>query len=381
MKKEFLFDVRMIFVSFFLMVFVLFLSANAMAAIGVSPPKYDVDFIPNSKTVVTFNFFGDDGIPMKISAQGELAKYVEISDDKLKGPGKVNILLKMPDSISTPGNNQILILAEQYSEEGQGFGILGGMRAVINIKVPYPGKYASIELNAADANAGQPVPYTFKVYSLGEERVIITSYLEIYDYENSKIDKINFGSHIVESNEMRDFSGEINTSKYKPGFYKIKAVVDYDDKTAAAETKFRLGELFVNINNYTSIFKRDIINRFDIEVESFWNDPINNTFASVDIINHSTNLLTPTITLGRFQKTILTGYLDTKDIPEDKFYANITVYYGGKSNEKFVELRFGKPIDAATIAIIAAVLLVIFIIGYFFIKRRNFDGGRKKYGR
>jgi LPXTG-motif cell wall-anchored protein len=360
----------------------IFAISNASAAIGVSPAKYELNYEPNLKQILTFNFFGDGDVPMEIYVEGDLEKYAELSTKHLDGPGVVNVLLKLPPSPDelNPGNNRLLVGARQTAPAGvSAIGTAGEMRAVINLKVPFPGRYAILEFTTADAKAGEPIPMTFKIFSVGRESVLTESRVEIYDLSDRKIDSINLGNFIVHPSEIKDLSGFLNSSKYKPAKYKTKGIVDFQEGKAEIESGFRLGELFVNISNYTTEFQRNLINKFDVDVESFWNDPLENVYVAGMILEYNITFKTPSTTLNGFQRQTLTGYLDTTSIPKeaDNFKANLTVYYAGRSTEILGKLHFKQEISAL-IYIIAALIVLVLVLGWLVFRRRKKNETKSK---
>ena len=76
--------------------------------------------------------------------EGDLAEYVTLNKDSLVGSGGVSASLALPIRIETPGTHVIYVGARQLPGEGGGIGIVGNIRGVIKVKVPYPGKYATV---------------------------------------------------------------------------------------------------------------------------------------------------------------------------------------------------------------------------------------------
>ncbi len=366
------------FMAFIAVLFNIYNADVVSAAIGVSPAKYEINYEPNLKQVLTFNFFGDGDVPLEIFIEEDLKKYAELSTERLDGPGTVNVLLKLPSSPDelNPGNNRLLVGARQTTPQGvSAVGTVAAIKAVVNLKVPFPGKYATLEFTTADAKAGESIPMTFKVFSVGRESVLTENKVEIYDFSDKKIESINLGRFIVHPSEVKDISGFLNSSSYKPGKYKTKGIVDFQEGKAEIDSGFRLGELLVNISNYTTEFQRSLINKFDVDVESFWNDPLENVYVAGTILEYNITFKTPSVTLNGFQRQTLTGYLDTTSISieANNFKANLTVYYAGKSTEILGKLHFEQETSILTYAI-AALILAVLILGWFVFRRKKKNG-------
>jgi len=355
-----------------LLVFVILFMHFTRAYVGLTPAAYSIDFQPNLKQVFNFNFYSDDPeIKFNISVSGDFAQYVELNRDELSGSGNVNVLLKLPKNVEKPGVHRIYIAATQLPKPGQGtLGIVASLRGIIDVRVPYPGKYAEMEFSATNANAGEPVNFKLKIYSRGDEDIVTASYVEIYNSQNKKIDGITLGINEIKSRENVEINKEVDTKNYPAGKYKAIAIVQYYDKEVKAEAPFRLGELFVDIADYKKEFEKNKINPITIDVESFWNDPIENVYAEVSILGYE-NLIpafkTPSVSLGSFERKTLEGFFNSASIQENKFQAKIVLYYLDKTTEKIVDLRFKREINYVLIGAIAgAVLLVIIILFLIF---------------
>jgi len=361
-------------------IFIFVLINYVQASFGVSPGKYDIDFSPGLKQEFVFNFKFDEDAEVDVYASGELKDYVKLNTDKLVGGGLVIASINLPKKIETPGINNIYVEAKQLPSKSGGFALAGHVIARIEVKVPYPGKYAEIKLIAPNANAGEPINFTVLIDNLGTDTILAQTALKILDYRNKTQDDIDAGVDAIQSKGSVAKIVAINTRKYKPGTYKAIATVAFGGvKPVEDEKQFRLGELFVNITNHTKEFIRDKINKIDIEVESLWNDPIYNLYANVFIINHNISFVTPSINIEPWSKNTLTGYFDTSEIKENKFKANITLLYNEKSSSKIVNLSFVKTVNYTFYIIIGVILFILILLGiiiYLYIKVRN-DKKRK----
>ena len=350
------------------------------AALGVSPAFYEVEFKPNLKQVFHFEFFSDNpDEELVVYAEGDLAKYAELSTDRIKGSGGVNVLLQLPEEIDLPGTQRIYIgTTPAPADPEEEFKIVANVRGVIKVAVPYPGYYATLEFRTENANVGKPIKFYLRVSSLGKESIIAESNIEIYDSRGIKIETLYVGNDLIDPGKVKDYEIKLDTTTYKAGDYKTIAVVRYIDQTIKAEATFRLGELFVDVTNYTKEFERDKINKFDIHVESFWNDPIENLFAKVIIQNTNIEFSTPSIKIDPWTKSTLTGFLDTAEIKEDRFFGNITLHYEGRTTEKIVELRFRKEINYLLYGTVLGIILLLIVVAVVYISLRKKKRKSKK---
>jgi hypothetical protein len=344
----------------------IFLFQNVCGFVGVTPVRYEVNFEPGMKKVFYFRFMGDPDIQFKVYAEGDLAEYVGLSTNYLKEPGTVNVLLNLPKEIEKPGAHTIKIGALQQPKQRNGVGIIGNIQGKIIVNVPYPGKYVEAELITSDIKYGDIDEFVLKVISRGKEDVTTNSKIQIYDTNEKLVDEISLGENYLKSQEKIELYAEFDTLGHRTGKYKAVAIVKYDEKQAEDEKEFRIGELFIEIKDWTKKVWRGKINPFNIEVENFWNDPIENVFAEVFILNQNIRFNTPSATIGGFEKSNLTGYFDTTPIPVEtkSVQARIKVFYGDKITEKFVNVKLIKEIDYVMYALlgVAGVLVILLII-------------------
>lgn len=360
-----------VFVFSVVVIFTIFLFYRVDAMIGVSPAYYDVDFQPDLKRVFNFEFFSDEDYPIELYTSGELARYAELSRDKINNRGGgVSVSVELPSELETPGINSIVVGGRQVPTEEQGFGIVGDMRGLIRIKVPYPGKYASVNFNVKNVKAGEPVEFKVEINNLGKESIDMSTIVIVYDSFNMTVETMNLADSHLEPTKGKVLLGYMNTTAEQAGLYTARVIVNYGGKSpAVSESKFRLGELYMEILNYTEEFKRNSINRFEVEVESFWNDPIENVYAEVLVPVYNIRFLTPSLSFSGFEKRVFTGYFDTAGISEDvdEFKAKIMIHYQGKTSERVVSMRFKKETDYLMYALIVGIVIAIGVLVWLYI--------------
>jgi hypothetical protein len=278
------------------------------------------------------------------------------------GHGGVSVYLKLPDKIDVPGGHTIIIGARQAPGQSQGFGIVGNIQGSIAIIVPYPGQYATLDFIPTNANAGEPVNLSGTINNLGNEAVNGSLWIDIYSNE-TKVKTLSLGNFDLASPDKQDFFTTFDTKGVASGTYRAVANFLYGDSHLAQQTvNFRLGELKVVLTNYTDEFERNRINRMQIEVESMWNDPIENVYANVSIIGYPMQVITPPISIEGFDKGYLTGFFDTTGIVNDSFKAKISIQYAGKQTAQIVTLHFKQQKSYFTTGLIIAIAIVVILI-------------------
>lgn len=336
---------------------------------GVSPPQYTADFAPGAKLAFSFTFFNAPDTQIELSVKGDLAPYVSLSETSLSGTRTVIAYLSLPDAVEKPGPHRLAVVAREKSS-AQGIGISGEAQGTIIIYVPYPGTYIESSLEATDVNQGEPVSIRVTHINRGDETTSVLTSLTIFQ-ENTTIETRTLDSLAIAPTESRQVFTEIDTAAYDSGRYRAVASISYADKENYAEAPFRVGTLFVDIVNYSNEFERDKINRFEIDIESAWNSRIPNVFANITLPSINLSLLTPSVHLGPFERSRLTGFFDTTGISDDRFQAHIRIYYEGAVTEKTVELHFKRAFNYLLATLIAVIVIILLVFVFVIVRMRR----------
>jgi len=370
---------------------------NSVYSIGVGSFVREIKFYPNlNENIEAFiiNNVGSD-IRVKIDARGGLAEYVTFNDEYVDIPsgGKYFFIfnIKLPESIP-PGRNRLDIGATDVTPA-----VGGGIRAVTSaykafwIEAPYPGKYIEASFTAKDVEKDGRAVFYVNVVSKGKEVIDkISGIIEISNQGN-KIATLTL-DHVVDikPEESRTLETEWDSTGNLVGEYKAKAVVDYDNKQLTLDANFRIGTLLIEVINYTKEFYKDEINKFDIEIKSFWNTEIEDIYGEVEVGKEKIESLKTN--LAPWSTTKITAYLDTSGLDLGEHTANIKVYYEGNvaeetgriiilpKREKIIEMP--SKISSTTILLIVIIVLLItgniFLVLHFLKNREKGEEVKKK---
>jgi len=318
-----------------------FLSLTS-ALSGVSPGSYEVDFVNSIDQEFAFDFIFDEGVTNEIYVSGLLAEYISLDKTRILGSERVVARFKAgSEALESPGLNKILIGARQIvGENVVGVGIASNVWGIIKVEVPYPGKYVDLEVVAPNANAGEEVKLTLRAINRGNESIVLKLQIQIFK-EDKKIDGLVFRTGKISPYETKEYTGLLNTSGYEPGEYIATGLGEYDgDAVARADDSFKLGEYYISVNNYSRIFEAGKISEFFIEVESFWNDVIEDVYVEVNIEGYTeSSFITSTSNIRPWRTEEILGFLDTNGIKKDKIFGELILHYGGQVTKKEITLE------------------------------------------
>jgi len=361
---------------------IILINLSFISALGIGPGKQTVDYEPGLELTYSFKVYADEGQEVEIYATGEFADLVKFDKKSLIGNGHFTITIKLPDKIEKPGDHNILIgVKEKIIKGGTAVGTAVDIRTPIAVKVPYPGKYAEISLITNNANVGIPIEFKVKVASMGQEPILAKTSIDIYSAEE-KIQTLDLGNRVIANQEEETFIGILETTTYKPGPYRAIANVDYQEGKAKEEKGFKIGHLFVEIGNYTKEMVKEGIKPFKIEVQSAWNDPIENVHGEVYILKNNkniTNFLTPSTNLKPWEKKTLQGYIDTGVLSLGTYDLKIKLNYKGNSTIAEGKLKV-KEKSSYTLYLVTASILVLITLFIIFknriLKKKNDKKGK-----
>lgn len=322
---------------FFLFVvgFFLFFLVNSVSALGISPAFREYNFEPGLHQRIDYTIFASEGMEIGIDVTGDLAEYFKLDKTDITGSGVFSVEFELPEIVEKPGMHRMRVYVAQKIDPEVASGFIGTRIvtiSTIDIYVPYPGRYLETQLSANDVNAGEPVTFFLNISSQGKEDVTIQPLIEIYSDSGKSIDNLYFTQREIKSQESINLKKTFNTTGLNPGKYKAMSTVDYGN-LAESEADFRIGNLSIEMTGYTNKFYIGKLQKFEIGVESGWNNLIDGVYAEVEVFNETgkiTDFKTSTTSLTPWEAKNITGYLDTIEMLPGMYDANITLRYFGK---------------------------------------------------
>ena len=356
----------------FLLILALFPLVTA-SALSISPTKFTYYFEPNLEREINFKIRNEDPNKNLTSyVSGDLAEYVNLSRTSFTGGGEFVASLSLPEKIDKPGKHNILIgaIEERNNSLSTGIGASAAVQALIEIIVPYPGKYIEADFTINDVNEGENIYFKLDIHNLGTEDVLLRSKLEIYGIEKEKIETKDLVPQNIKSKEKVSIEDFIDGSNLNPGFYPVIVTLDYGEKLKINDS-FRVGHFFVNVTDYSYRFKSSKINRFNIEIENLWNLKMENVYSEVIVTDKGKiidEFKTPSINLEPWGKANLTGFFDAVNIISGRYIANIRLFYSNESSFKLVTIYVEEQkLDKIWLIIGSISFLIILAISIIFI--------------
>ncbi|MBT4258243.1 hypothetical protein HOD88_03625 [archaeon] len=369
----------------------LFISLMSFAsALGASPAKKMVNFEAGKTLEIEYITFAiDSDTELFVSVEGYFAPYVKLSKEKLIGEDSFILTLEMPEKVDLPGPHRLVVqIAEAVDEEllSSTVGTTVTLRLALIIDVPYPGEYLDAHLIAPDVNVGEEVTFEINLKSQGDKTIVASPRIEIEDNFGKLLETLILKERTLGSQEGIELKKSLDTTNYNAGNYLANLIVPYGSKIANESKNFRIGDLTIDILNYTEIIEIGGYGVFEVDIESGWNDQIDGASAEIILFENNSEKIsfkTSTTDLSPWERKTISGFFDTNSFEEGIYYGNVTVsYFGksvGKSASKQIQVEFISKTN--TTLIIGAVILAILIIGgviFIFLKKKRKKINEKK---
>ena len=336
-----------------LLIFTLLIVSDVFA-LGVSPARKIIEFSPELEIEVEFNVLNSEGKDMKVVIYVEGDNLDEeiiidnpeliFSSGELQKSVKYNI--KLPEKYDEPGTHEIKIVAREIpvdkAFEGTFVGASVAVVHIVRINVPYPGKYATVELKLGE-DTGQGVDFIVYVNNFGTQKIVSAKgIIDVYGPTNEKLTSLETGLVSIDSGARKamnvKWDENINSGKYY-----AKLTVLYDGNVAEYEKVFNVGIRLVDILDIiVKNFKLGGIAKFNILVENGWPEVISDVYTDLLISEKGQEI-------GRFKsaaedipalaKEELTAFWDTAGVEEGDYDAKISLYYDDKIVEKDMKTK------------------------------------------
>ena len=332
--------------------------AKDIDALGVSPGRKTIDFVPNLEKDITITVFNNEhrDFTAAISTRGELGNYIELAQTELKfssgdSEKSFNYKIKLPNYLDKPGSHKAEIVIGEISGADEGKDtVIGALVAVVSqldVKVPYPGKYVVLNLDMVNTKPNEEVKFFIRVTNLGEENIEhAMAVITILDQNDNEIVKLDTDSKTIKAKDRGELKGRW-LADVDLGDYKAVAVVYYDDLKAVVERSFTLGDFFLNpISISVKNFKLGQIAKFNILVENLANKKIEDATAQLLLFDENKtkimDIKSTSTEIKALNNPELVAYWDTENIKSGIYTGKLILSYGDKSSENRIRTHVSK---------------------------------------
>jgi P pilus assembly chaperone PapD len=381
----------------------LLLIAPAVLSIGITPGRTTIDFNPNDHREFSFRVINSEYKEMTValSVEGELKDYIKLPENVVTFTSEeyskqLTFKVNLPDDIGSPGIHEAKIIAVELPKNQEGKTSVRAIAAVatqVRVKVPYPGKY--IEANLEVASQDNKTVFFVTLSNLGTDDIKrAKASIDVIDPLNKTIVTVETTESSIRSKQRVDIAG--STTVLKPGAYKAVMHITYDEESLTQEKNFEIGNIWIDVREiFVRNFRLGDIAKFNILVESMWNELIEDVYAQLVMQTKDEDIVadvkSASFDIDPEERKTVFAYWDTEDVQEGQYYGKIVLHYEGRTTEKSlrtyvkldgievlditaaaVRLEPGKGVDKQAVLTILVLIVIMSNIAWFvYFKRKQ----------
>lgn len=388
---------------------VITLFSNLVLALGVAPAKVGINFEANLEKEIILRIFNEQNKDFKavVYARGELAEYLNVDNTLIsvkadQSEVEFKFKINLPDKFDKPGVHEAEIVIMEFedefatNEENVAVTALAAVVSKLQVRVPYPGKYAESRVHIESAMIGENVVFIIPIFNFGKENIEnARARVEIFGPTYEKLGE--FYTNDISINARGE--GKVRGSwkaDVNAGIYHAVVTIEYDGKKERIETNFEVGNKYVNIKEVNvADFNLGEVAKFDIVIENMWNQLLKDVYGELIVLDKEgteyTRFKTATIDLEPYGSGLLEAYWSTKNIPIGQYDLDLTIFYEGKESHKLIEANVNidsiktdsfivgqvisgkEKIGRDTLLLFVVFMLIIINISWFiYLKKRHY---------
>jgi len=373
-----------------LALFSFFFSISNISAIGLGPGRYSTDF--SSGASQKFDFIAvnslDKSVVFKVYVKGELKDYVTCDTESIplnaKERKSFSCTIKMPSYLE-PGPHQALIGVIESAPEGSAgqISVLSAIESRLIVNAPYPGFYVAIQISANNTKINEPASITVKVKNWGQNDATIKVPVDIMSGDKV-VGTVTTDEKFIETMQEETFNVNWVANVADSGKYIAVANLVQDNQKFNASTSFLVGDLVMNIVNFTSEMYKGEIGKFDMKLQNMWSEPVSfDLEISILKDDKSIGSKKDKFDINGFEEKDFKIFWDTPLQESGNYKANVTLKYNGKESSSLFDfkVRSREASDKKNIIVISVIILIaVIIVGVILFNLNKFlkNMGRRK---
>jgi len=312
-------------------------------AIGISPASQTMLYEPGESFTFSNRILNNRDVPIDVTIipTGELGPYIDLTVNETTIDPNSGMRFKYtithPFNL-TPGERTGFVEIHDNTLRGGGmFGVKVVVKHRTIVKVPYPGKYALLDIEVPDINLGELIQFNVNVENMGTEDLSDTSLVVVLkDHQGEVLKEKRFKQISIKTKAVHKVKDYFSSNDLTKGIYYIEAVYDFG-KIINESERFFIGSFDIDIVKYDSKIYYEQISPYNVQVLSNWNGEIEDVYIEVEINNKT--YPSPSKVIRPLGGMNFISYIDDKSLALDQTYdTKITVYYGESQKSKNVNV-------------------------------------------
>lgn len=374
---------------YFFFIFLIIFSGSVLA-IGMSPAKKIIEYQEGETITVPYKLINNNNkaVTIVVNVTGPLQNIATLSEGETLrlSPNSIkefDVVLTFPSFEDMPayGRQRLKLLALEVAEDSFGFSAVTGVEVWLDVLVPVPGSYGTVEnLAVTNVPEGGTADVSITVKNRGTNPILggdIT--IDILDSQKNVVDTVIFPQFDLPIEEEKTFTEELASSEYSTGEYTAKAMFVYDRAAVPQERDsiFYIGATDIVLEKYTTSLTRGKINRVDLSLQSLWGAELNGIRGKLTIGDRVEEL--PAMDFEEFGSVQVPSYVEVPAGARDTMKGTLSLQIpvdGEDDREKDFSLDFTVSDEEAAVEqtpvndgkkdnsflILGAIVVVLFLI-------------------
>lgn len=339
-----------------LLVFFLVLFVSQASALGITPGRTTVQFVPGQEHTGEFTVINSEHEDMQlvILVQGELNESISLSEVSFsmsasEGEKRISYSFRAPYGRLKPGTRTadiaVIKLPKRDATGATFVGAAVGVIMQLHVLVPYPGKFAEADLNIAGPDEDGSLTFLVPVTSRGDlDLARVRTIIDIYSSLNEKIATVTTNEVALTSGAHAELVARWDTKGIPPGAYRAVASVLYDEDVNTVEKTFEVGKRALELQQVeVNDFSLGEIAKFELLVENKWSQPISGAYADLVIYNAQNQIMatfkSANYDIPALSKALMVAFWDTEGVREGTYDSSVFLKYGEHSSQQDLQLQ------------------------------------------
>jgi hypothetical protein len=364
----------------FCVLFVLLISLSySVSALGVSPAGKTINFEPGQTVPLDFFIINSEGneLDVSLSGVGSLSESlffensrVHVNQGDYRTP--IRAAITLPQSLE-PGLHTVFIRITPVFESNGGFSAYVSPEIPVTIRVPYPDKYAVVDVSILSVDEGTFVPINLEFDNLGSRDIQRAGgSIAVYSINGKLLNQMSVPEISIAANSFGKTEGTPKVALPRGSYY-LEANAYYDEVSVNILKNFSIGEAEAELLSLlTSSIVAGQINEVKFRASLDWNIPVE---ASLVTNIGSVEAQTPVFEL-RPGESEVSAFVDATNIGRGERNLKARLVYGSQIREFNFDIKVveeGESEEGSltwvwiVLLIMALIALVVFL--YFRYKK------------
>lgn len=340
--------------NFVILVFILLIVLSMM------PASYALGIVPASKELLLDNLEHSYSIRLvnddfseknyELGVVGDLADYISLSVDKISFSSNEKykefvVNVDIPENLKIPGGEYLnRIIVKDSSANAGNVAAKVGVVSKLTLVVPYDDAALKTKIFAPNFIKGQQNAFSLEVTNEGiKDAENCRGLLSIQSNTNTELDLLIHEPVDISPGYTQRFlfpwKANLNNGNY---FANAKVVCDSVE--SVKDVSFNIGSANIKVvKMMTDNFRLGQINKFDLLLESEWNDEMKGVYADVSLLKDKDILQTVKTQTSDFEKLGTQNFplfIDTSDVEPGEYEFIITLHFMGKETIELFNVLF-----------------------------------------